>query len=57
MPIEIKELHIKATVVDKKINNSSTKELSSQDFEKLKKEIIKTCTQEILQILEDKKER
>ena len=57
MPIEIKELHIKATVVDKKINGSPAKELSTQDLEKLKKEIIKTCTQEILQILEDKKER
>lgn len=56
MPIEIKELHIKATVIEKK-NTSSSEQLSGMDKEKLKKELIKTCVQEVLQILDDKRER
>ena len=55
--IEIKELHIKATVVDKKSQTSSTSPLSSGEKESLKKELVKTCVQEVLQILEDKRER
>jgi hypothetical protein len=57
MPIEIKELHIKATVVDRKSYDSSGRTLSSQEQERMKKEIVKSCVQEVLQILEDKKER
>lgn len=56
MPIEIKELHIKATVVDKK-SNTATAEISAQEKEKLKKELIQSCVREVLQILEDKRER
>ena len=55
--IEIWELHINATVVDKKSQTSSTAALSSGEKERLKKEIVKTCVQEVLQILEDKRER
>lgn len=57
MPIEIKELHIRATVVDKKFTNGVPAELSGSEKEKLKKELIKTCVQEVLQILDDKRER
>jgi hypothetical protein len=57
MPIEIKELHIKATVVDRKSYEGSGRTLSAAEQERIKKEIIKTCVQEVLQILEDKKER
>ncbi len=57
MPIEIKELHIKATVVDNKSNGTSAKEGSTPDQEKMKKEIVKACVQEVMQMLEDKKER
>lgn len=57
MPIEIKELHIKATVVDKKSANTTTTEMSGREKEKMKKELIQTCVQEVLQILEDKRER
>lgn len=57
MPIEIKELHIKATVVDKKTNGASAKEISAMDMERMKKEIVKECIQEVMQLLEDKKER
>jgi hypothetical protein len=57
MPIEIKELHIKATIVDKKLGADTINGFSSLEKERLKKEIIKTCIEEVLQILEDKKER
>jgi hypothetical protein len=55
--IEIKELHIKATVVDRKSSPPSRGEMSAAEKERLKKELIKTCVQEVLQILDDKKER
>jgi hypothetical protein len=57
MPIEIKELHIKAIVVDTKGKPGAGNDLSKHDQEKLKREIIKECVQEIVQILENKMER
>ena len=57
MPIEIKELHIKAIVADTKGKAGVGSNLSKHDQEKLKREIIKECVQEIVQILENKMER
>jgi hypothetical protein len=57
MPLEIKELHIKATVVDKKSPTAVPTYERRRELEKLKKEIVKECVGEVLQILEDKKER
>jgi hypothetical protein len=57
MPIEIKELHIKASVVDKNAQANGKSEMSRQDIERIKSEIIKACVSEVIQILEDKKER
>ena len=57
MPIEIKELHIKAVVVDNKSKHANDAELSKRDLDKLKHEVIKECIQDILQILENKMER
>lgn len=57
MPIEIKELHIKATVVDKKSNTLVTPVFDFREKEKLKAELIKLCVEEVLQILKDKEER
>jgi hypothetical protein len=57
MPIEIKELHIKAIVADTRGKSGMDSELSKRDREKLKLEIIKECVQEITQILENKMER
>ncbi len=57
MPIEIKELHIKATVVDKKSSQGIPLIDLKREQEKLKKEIMKECVREVLQILEDKRER
>lgn len=57
MPIEIKELHIKATVVDKKTGHAFQSQDLTRDYEKMKRDLLKECVQEVLQILEDKKER
>lgn len=57
MPVEIKELYIKASVVDTKHVANSSASLSQADLEKMKKEVIKTCVQEVIQLLDDKKER
>jgi len=57
MPIEIKELHIKATVVDKKSSGEIPVRDLKKEQEKMKKEIMKECVREVLQILEDKRER
>jgi len=55
MPIEIKELHIKAIVAD------TSKEKKGQpadiDISKIKKELLKECVQEVLERLKEKNER
>lgn len=55
MPIEIKELHIKAIVSGNK--RPADTDNIRKDLEKLKREVIKECVQEVLQILENKTER
>jgi len=57
MPIEIKELHIKAIVVDTRNKAGKDAEVSKRDLDKLKLEVVKECIQDILQILENKMER
>ena len=57
MPIEIKELHIKATVVDNKNNHVSQSSDLKNDLAKMKKDLLKECVREVMQIMEDKKER
>lgn len=57
MPIEIKELHIKATVVDQPKCESPAKELSAEDLEQMKREIVRACVEEVIKILDDKRER
>jgi len=55
MPIEIKELHIKAVVGSKdKATNSG---LQPQEVIKLKKEIVKEVMEKILRALRQKNER
>jgi hypothetical protein len=56
MPIEIKELHIKA-VVSGKEKRSNTETISADNISKLKKEITKDVTQKVLHILKQKNER
>ena len=55
MPIEIKELHIKAIVADKM--HESKVNLVDIDLSRLKKELIKECVQEIIEKIKEKNER
>ena len=55
MPIEIKELHIKAVVGSKE--KASTAGLQPQEINKLKKDIIKEVMEKILRALRQKNER
>lgn len=57
MPIEIKELHIKAIISDDKSTNTIDNKELKREKEKMKKEIIKECTEEIFQLIEEKNER
>ena len=56
MPIEIKELHIKAVVAT---GSGRQQEpcLTQEDILKLKKELTKTVTDNVLKILQQKNER
>ena len=53
MPIEIKELHIKAVIQAPK---EKTKQLPV-DLKKIKAQIVRECVQEVIQKLNDKTER
>lgn len=58
MPVEIKELKIKAIISPQKDEQSSAKEkFSVADFERLKREIKRECMEELKQFINDKKER
>ncbi|HEY9560202.1 MAG TPA: DUF5908 family protein [Anseongella sp.] len=58
MPIEIKELHIKAIVSPRPAGSpgGGDNRLRSE-YDKFKKELINDCIEKILQLLDDKKER
>lgn len=56
MPIEIKELHIKAVVATTK-NQPQSSSLKTEDILKLKKEITKEVTEKVLKTLQQKNER
>lgn len=55
MPIEIKELHIKAIVADTR-KESKNRPLDV-DLAKLKKDLVKQCVQEVMEKLKEKNER
>ncbi|MFS8615376.1 MAG: DUF5908 family protein [Solitalea sp.] len=58
MPIEIKELHIKAVVAARQSRPPAWNGLGARnERDKLKKELVKECIEKILQLLDDKKER
>jgi hypothetical protein len=56
MPIEIKELHIKA-VVGEKDSPAPATSLKREEISRLKKEITKEVTEKVLRILHQKNER
>ena len=57
MPIEIKELHIKAIVSSKEKENIKGAVMNADEINKLKKEITKEVTDKVLRILRQKNER
>lgn len=57
MPIEIKELHIKAVVAGKEKASTPSTQLQSGDIARLKKEIIKEVTDKVLRAIRQKNER
>lgn len=56
MPIEIKELHIKAVISDTN-KPSEGSLLKQEEITKLKKEITKEVTEKVMRILQQKNER
>jgi hypothetical protein len=56
MPIEIKELHIRA-VVDTAKNQQQSSSLKQEDIAKLKRDITKEVTEKVLKTLRQKNER
>jgi len=56
MPIEIKELHIKAAVGNN-VGNQTPQNSSPPDIEQLRQEIVKEVTEEVLRIIQLKLER
>lgn len=56
MPVEIKELHIKAIVSDRE-TSPECPSLKPEDIAKLKKEITKEVTEKMVRILQQKNER
>lgn len=56
MPIEIKELHIKAAVGNN-VGNQIPQNSSPPDIEQLRQEIVKEVTEEVLRIIQLKLER
>jgi len=57
MPIEIKELHIKAIVSPKEKESSKGAVMSPDEINKLKKDITKEVTDKVLRILRQKNDR
>lgn len=56
MPIEIKELHIKA-IVSGTGKETKAPPVPAMQMEKLKKEIVKQCVQEVMEKLKERTER
>lgn len=56
MPIEIKELHIKAVISDKE-KKEDTNQVSISEIAKLRKDLAKEVTEKVIRILQQKNER
>ncbi|MCO4294453.1 DUF5908 family protein [Solitalea sp. MAHUQ-68] len=57
MPIEIKELHIKAIVAGKEPDKNTGNSFTTDELNKLKKEILNEVTEKVLRTLRQKSER
>ena len=56
MPIEIRELVIKATV-NNNLGNTSKASLDKRDLARLKKEVVKECVETVMEKIEKKNNR
>lgn len=56
MPLEIKELHIKA-VVSEEESKGNFWDVDNQEDDEFKESIVQTCVEQVLQILKEKSER
>lgn len=59
MPVEIKELHIKAIITSAKEEekNNALSRMYGNELQKMKKEIVQECMEKILRQLQEKSER
>ncbi|MFO0355972.1 MAG: DUF5908 family protein [Sphingobacteriaceae bacterium] len=59
MPIEVKELIIRTTIVENNFSDAGQHKntISKRELEKLKKEIIDSCTEQIIDKINREKER
>lgn len=57
MPIEIRELHIKATVENSQDGGASGSSSNAGNEEEPAEELIKKCVEKVLEILKDKSDR
>jgi len=57
MPIEVRELVIKATIAQEDSKGTNAVASSSNNGESTREEIINICVEKILEILKDKNER
>ena len=58
MPIEIKELKIKVIIQDENVESTyDVKKIDRLKLQELKSEIVKECTQKVLEKLKEKSER
>lgn len=57
MPVEVRELIIKATVAPEATQGSSRLRTTSNNSVSPTEEIVKTCVEKVLKILNDKRER
>ena len=57
MPVEIKELHIKAVVSDKRNDSDKHVSIKRDEIDRIKKEIAREVTEKVLRVLRQKNER
>lgn len=57
MAIEIKELHIKVKVNEEKRKDKSSESMNKTQLDMMKSEIVKECTNRVLEKIKEKEER
>lgn len=57
MAIEIKELHIKVKVNEEKRKDKSSESMNKTQLDMMKSDIVKECTNRVLEKIKEKEER